>query len=797
MLYSQEKKNHKMISSSGQDRLNYLEIQLAAVASAEKKVEYEKIVASVGSHGQKLMYDTRGVGSLVTGDIKKISKFKTAFSCLRCQRMFCYHLFGFTGLSIPFAIQRWGYKFTRVMGLAPCYSVREGSRCCPCPGWSAGCVAHTSTPFLIIAILLQQIKFSYFWTNSRFFLVNFVPVFMLFFAWFCRLLTIAIKYAFLSKHEFESVVNNIDTPRHLQEWINWHLFAWAKLPDAVLDHEISLSAIRRGTSELSNAYNFRWRDNYANVEEAKSHARAINKALGYVCTQAGAKGTYATKPHHFSDVDDDDDEYDEYDDSCSSSESESDDKEKQNRKDRKDSKDRRDSKDRKDHGLVTDKESRQPCDQEILCPAHVIITRKNNKARMIKNKIGKMVDESVSVRLFGTNLVKACVLRANEELKNDRLVIPKCLSGCLVVLPLLIFILFPIKNINDLSPDHTAHNARLCCTLECSAASVNKTAQMNAAQTEYETFYYTSSSTDSPSKKDELWWGFVDVLQWFMCMAIKLDDPVVKHSIRIGSMFVYLFITFNTFILFETIFNFLEMGTTIFERHFRAIRFMNTLVQQSIIVRKYDNSSTAAGVPSKQYTYSMDLNTLPVLETKSPAVCLLSPGRAKAYMYAQDMLLDIGLSYSLRLELLAGACGIAIVALTITSVVFGVVHNFDIPLYILFTYFIFFAILVYYLMRMITSAGRMNVQMETNARTMLDIEKRILYMHSNNENAPRAFKESLMLAATAIRDVRDMMVEMHIVRPIKFLGLVAGPQLFTTIGTLVFTAISSFFSRLR
>ena len=120
----------------------------------------------------------------------------------------------------------------------------------------------------------------------------------------------------------------------------------------------------------------------------------------------------------------------------------------------------------------------------------------------------------------------------------------------------------------------------------------------------------------------------------------------------------------------------------------------------------------------------------------------------------------------------------------------------------------FFGIVLYYLVRLISTAGRLNDQMETNATTLLDIQKQWLVTvekHVYNWNGDETnqipsqniadFQNKVLVGVSAIEDTRKMMVEQYAIKPITFLGLKAGPQLFTTIGTLVVTAGSSFFSQ--
>ena len=74
------------------------------------------------------------------------------------------------------------------------------------------------------------------------------------------------------------------------------------------------------------------------------------------------------------------------------------------------------------------------------------------------------------------------------------------------------------------------------------------------------------------------------------------------------------------------ILQFLEYGIYIYERHYRAIQFMNSLIQRSIIVRRYDEElSGVIALPSHQYNYNYSPETLPTLTPKSPQLCLGDP----------------------------------------------------------------------------------------------------------------------------------------------------------------------------
>ncbi len=174
--------------------------------------------------------------------------------------------------------------------------------------------------------------------------------------------------------------------------------------------------------------------------------------------------------------------------------------------------------------------------------------------------------------------------------------------------------------------------------------------------------------------------------------------------------------------------------------------------------------------------------------------CLCHPQRSTTYMYVQELLRDVGIAYSLRLQILAGASGLFLLVLTAISLLQGYIMDSatEIPISILASFLIFFGIVVYYLYSMIQGAGNMNLQTETNARTLLDLEKKLILSF---ENGSELSSSKIRVAILALRDCRLMMKEQYISNPVTFFGLVAGPKLYSTIATLVVTAGSSLISK--
>lgn len=173
-------------------RSNYLDVQLAAVSTLENEQKKQNKIQTVAERGQKLFFDSRGVGSLIAGDTNKLSKFKTVFSCQsQCCPMFLYHFFGI--FALPFALVRWGYSFTRHIGLAPCLA----------NGRFKGQTYHNFTanfvtPYILVLTGLLHTVFNpdndHRPTNNdawgyRFLLLNMFPPIFLFFTWLCRIIS--------------------------------------------------------------------------------------------------------------------------------------------------------------------------------------------------------------------------------------------------------------------------------------------------------------------------------------------------------------------------------------------------------------------------------------------------------------------------------------------------------------------------------------------------------------------------------------------------------------------------------
>ena len=560
--------SHKT-TASGQARLDYLEIQLAAVANVEKKIQTETIQAQVHSQGQKLFYNS-SVGSLITGDTSKLTKFKTVFNASQFFNMFIYHVVGL--FSLPFAIRRYGRKFTKVIGLVPCFATLPGMKCC---SWSYGCFPQVTTPLFIVCIATlhvivhrSRVQGTHAVLSNRFLLLTIIPYFLLAFAWFCRILMIALKYAYVSRYELETVIKHIDIPKYFQEWFSWHISVWATQPEIALEKEIKMAAIRKGTSEMDPKYNFVFHG-YSNVEAAKIHAKSINKGLGYVsCKKDGTK-MYARNAQHNNNAEEEQEQQQEQ------------------------------QQEEEEEGLVTFTQTRTSQDKNCLCPAHVLIQRENNRnePNMIKNEHGKLVDSTISVHLFGTDVVKACMIQGHKELlsersQNPRNTSPRCLAFLLIFLPPLLFVFLPVNtiqefkeqeseqviktnnNVSDVSvPGVPGVHESLCCVSNktyCDTIPYNASSQI-----EYRSYYYYGDEATSATKpRNHIWIGFKYNLQWFLCLAPPAKSVHHMNLSYLRYIFIggFVLVLFNSFFLFKTLFMFLEHGQNIFERHYRAMR---------------------------------------------------------------------------------------------------------------------------------------------------------------------------------------------------------------------------------
>ena len=191
---------------------------------------------------------------------------------------------------------------------------------------------------------------------------------------------------------------------------------------------------------------------------------------------------------------------------------------------------------------------------------------------------------------------------------------------------------------------------------------------------------------------------------------------------------------------------------------------------------------------------------MPILRPTKAILCIDTPERALTYMFVQDLLTDVGAPFLLRVQLLTGASVVVLILLTLmfllSTSIFGDRYNIEIiPLGVLVECLVIFVVVLYYIFRLITTAGKLNNQMEQNGTTMLDLQKQVLLW--SEEHGGRAHQSlAAHVSVFALEDTRLMMMEQYKSRPITFLGLKVGPTMFTALGTLVATVGSSLFSHI-
>ena len=174
----------------------------------------------------------------------------------------------------------------------------------------------------------------------------------------------------------------------------------------------------------------------------------------------------------------------------------------------------------------------------------------------------------------------------------------------------------------------------------------------------------------------------------------------------------------------------------------------------------------------------------------------------------------MGASFLLRVQLLTGASAAALILLTLLSLAQATMSLLgsmsDMPISVGVECVIIFAVVLYYVLRLVTVAGKLNLQMEQNMSTILDLEKQVLLQAEekvygeNTGNLGKGGKSGngksslneVLVSVFALEDTRQMMVEQYKIKPITFLGLKAGPTMFTTLGTLVVTAGSTLVTQL-
>ena len=824
----QQKKQHHHHSNSSTARLEYLEIQLAATSALAQQEQTNKHIANVSLNGQKLFYDSRGEGSLITGDTKKLSKFKTVFSCeSQFCPMFLYHLFHFLGF--PFAILRWGTTFTRQLGLIPCFTASTNGV------WTMDYrisnFSHIMVPYLLLFTALAHTLFnpdhpfrsygpkgpsSFIPLDYQFWLINLFPPTMMFLFWFCRSLMIAVKYAFVSRYEFDRVVQNIETPEAKMEWHAWHLYYWVAYPERCLDNEIGLSCIRRGTSNFDSKYNFVFDMKYATVKEAVDDARRINAALGYSSEKAGEteqeeeKQGNATRQENPLNA-------------TGKAEQESEPEQKK-------STGNDDYHQEKNKGLVV--EAGTDSVAPVHPGAHVVIPKDyKNNTKLVRGYRGKMVDPTITVQVCGIEMIKQCVLQADKTIRAAKTQVltpggwPLHRWFALLVAGLqpLLFVFFPLNTMNQLLHGPSAFQQD---TLSCyehgnylfENANHQYTNVSNASFSSSRSSYSTAAAiAEYDTLKQTTGVMFLYNLDWFICLSPS------SMLIRVVLVVCAVFTAICSYYNLKVWLMWLEIGVLIYERHYRAIQFMNSLIQRSLVVTRYDEKK-AGGVPSHQFRYDFSPKTLPTIRPTEAILSIDTPARALTYMHVQDLLTDVGASFLLRVQLLTGASAAALILLTLLSLaqatnMLGPFGNM--PISVVVECLIIFGVVVYYVFRLITVAGNLNQQMEQNVSTILDLEKQVLLQaeekgygeHSGNLGKGgkgqgkggkggtscghgKSSLNEVLVSVFALEDTRQMMVEQYKIKPITFLGLKAGPTMFTTLGTLVVTAGSTLITQL-
>ena len=515
--------SHKTAASSA--TLNYFEVQLAAVSALEEEEKTKELVENTESYGQHLFFDSKGVGSLVTGDNKELHKFKQVFNAERFLSMFTFHFFGL--FYLPFAIRKWGAGFVRITSVVPGYT----------RSLSLGTFVNFITPYVLITHLLVSI-FQPSNRNrdpgehiqqDRYFLVNLFPQLMLLLTWVCRILMISLKYAYVSRWEFDNVVQrinqNIGVEEAVNEWQTWHLFLWVLAPEKCFDFEITMSCIRRGTSDMDGKYNLVLKNEYASLGEAIEEADKINGALGYKDVITANSGTFnMNNPINQSNSEEDNDGDESWDDS------EDDGEVKENEAFEK--------------GLVIEEGTASTA--YIRHGAHVRVGKKVG-GKMIIGYGGKMVDPNISVHVDGRDLVKQCILHATKEIKEqkdqqDWRFQKHWLVLVAIIFPPLFFVFSPLNTFEDVHRFYEqdveySRFLNLSCFRDGNTKYVTE-----AADQEYQRYLKHTSDV------------FVYNLNWFICLSpasmpcriILVTCTVLAHIL--------------TYFHLSTLYSFLEFG---------------------------------------------------------------------------------------------------------------------------------------------------------------------------------------------------------------------------------------------
>jgi hypothetical protein len=189
---------------------------------------------------------------------------------------------------------------------------------------------------------------------------------------------------------------------------------------------------------------------------------------------------------------------------------------------------------------------------------------------------------------------------------------------------------------------------------------------------------------------------------------------------------------------------------------------------------------------------------------------ICAPERAHSYMNLQELLADVGSVYLIRVQLLSGAalCIIAVMtALSLAQTTDALGDSRTLSISVVVFCVIFFFEVLFYIVQLVSSAGLLNFQIEENTATMLDIEHQLLRSiecqklikgKSKYESAQlnQIIQSQVLSSVAALEDTREMMVERFNTNPVTFLGFKAGPAMFTSIGTLAATSVSSMLSQL-
>jgi hypothetical protein len=264
---------------------DYLDLAFNEVEAEERMSSFEAKVKEVKARGQALMYESRFIGSLVSGNTARLAKFKQSLSFGdQMLPMLIYHMLG--PLAVPFQIRRWGRDFTRATGVSPCYQLGSLKSMC-----NINYLAQNLSPVIVIHWLILRVWSGHTEFGDLYEFTYTAPILFCGGAWFFRVVMIAMKYGFVSKFRFRNAVENITKPETHAEWFGWHLGVWVSTPELVFEREMEDAALAMGRSINDPKYDLLYCDCFRDEEDAERFSARINRHLR---SSHGGKSNCAT-----------------------------------------------------------------------------------------------------------------------------------------------------------------------------------------------------------------------------------------------------------------------------------------------------------------------------------------------------------------------------------------------------------------------------------------------------------------------------------------------------------------------